>query len=114
MNPYPSALVMAALAAGAIALPSAHAQSWPTKPVVMIVPQAAGRIGILPGGGIRAQEVPAIAVATGVKECHLSAREALGSPMRYRRPDIPMCAASYPGEYERKIASARLIRMAKE
>jgi hypothetical protein len=33
--------------------------------------------------------------------------------MTYRRPDIPMGATSVPGEYELKIASAALIRIAR-
>jgi copper homeostasis protein len=78
-----------------------------------LVRQAADRLTILPGGGIRAEDVRRIAAATGVTECHLSARHVLESLMQFRRPDIPMGAASAPGEYERKIASAELIRMAR-
>lgn len=83
-------------------------------PLAALVRQAAGRLTILPGGGIQADRVAEIAAATGVTECHLSARETLCSPMIHRRPDIPMGAASVPGEYERKIVSARLVRMAKQ
>ena len=79
-----------------------------------LVGQAAGRITILPGGGIRAEMVLSIAAATGVTECHLSARHSLESPMTFRRrPDIPMGASAVPGEYERKIASAALIQQAR-
>jgi len=78
-----------------------------------LVRQAAGRLTVLAGGGIKPDRVAEIAAATGVKECHLSARETVSSPMIHRRPDIPMGAASVPGEYERKIASARLVRLAK-
>ncbi len=79
-----------------------------------LVRQAAGRITILPGGGIRPEMVPSIAAATGVTECHLSARHSLESPMAFRRPDIPMGATSVPGEYERKVASAALIQQARQ
>lgn len=72
--------------------------------------QAAGRITILPGGGVKPERVTELIRATGVTEVHLSARVSAGSPMRYRRPEIPMGAATVPGEYERKVASAELIR----
>ena len=74
--------------------------------------QAAGRILLLPGGGVTAEFIPEIIRRTGVTEIHLSARVAVPSPMRYRRPDIPMGAACVPGEYERKTASEILIRTA--
>lgn len=77
------------------------------------VKQAAGRLSILPGGGVRPEQVAAIANAAGVTECHLSARQSVESLMQHRRPDIPMGAVSVPGEYERKIACAALIRIAK-
>lgn len=78
-----------------------------------LVRQAAGRISILPGGGVRPELIPGIVAATGVTACHLSARQSVESPMVFRRPDIPMGAASVPGEYERKVASTALIRQAK-
>jgi copper homeostasis protein len=78
-----------------------------------LVRQAAGRIAILPGGGVTPALVPRLAAATGVSECHLSAREMFPSPMIHRREDIPMGAPFVPGEYERKIASADLIREAR-
>jgi len=78
-----------------------------------LVAQAAGRIRILPGGGVTAEFIPEIVRRTGVTEIHLSARVAVPSPMLYRRPDIPMGAASVPGEYERKIASELIVRAAR-
>ncbi len=76
--------------------------------------QAAGRIRILPGGGVTPQLIPEIIRRSGATEIHLSARAAVPSPMAYRRPDIPMGAASVPGEYERKTASEPIIRAARE
>jgi copper homeostasis protein len=78
-----------------------------------LVAQAAGRISILPGGGIKAHDVAEVVRTTGVTECHLSARTAIDSPMIHRRPDIPMGALTVPGEYERRIANADLIRLAR-
>jgi len=75
--------------------------------------QAAGRIGILPGGGVKPEFIAEIIRRTGAAEIHLSARVSVPSPMRHRRPDIPLGAASVPGEYERKTASEAIIRAAR-
>ena len=79
-----------------------------------LVEQAAGRIAILPGGGVRPELIEEIIQRTGVSEIHLSGRCSEESPMQYRRPEIPMGAAKVPGEYERKVASAEIIRAARE
>ncbi|MCF7674581.1 MAG: hypothetical protein K9N23_18845 [Akkermansiaceae bacterium] len=76
--------------------------------------QAANRITILPGGGVKPERVTELIQATGVTEVHLSARVSMPSPMRFRRPDIPMGATSVPGEYERKVTSAELIHTTRQ
>lgn len=77
--------------------------------VAALVKQAAGRIDILPGGGIRPDLITEIVSRTGVNQVHLSARSLRESPMRFRRTEIPMGATSVPGEYERHIADVALI-----
>jgi copper homeostasis protein len=81
--------------------------------IATLVKHAAGHIAILPGGGITADSVARTAAVTEVTECHLSARESIASSMNFRREDIPMGAPVVPGEYERKVASAALIRRAR-
>lgn len=80
--------------------------------IAALVKQAAGRIAILPGGGVKAATVGEILAATGAGEIHLSARVREDSPMLHRRPDIPMGAKSVPGEYERAVASLEEVRLA--
>ncbi|MEI6604648.1 MAG: copper homeostasis protein CutC [Verrucomicrobiota bacterium] len=82
--------------------------------LTLLVKQAAGRIRILPGGGVTPEMIPEIMRRSGVSEIHLSARVAMPSPMLYRRPDIPMGAPSIPDEYERKTASESIIRAARQ
>ena len=82
-------------------------------PLAALHRQAAGRIAILPGGGVKPERITELVRATGVTEVHLSARVSVASPMRHRRPDILMGAAAVPGEYERKTASPELIRSAR-
>lgn len=75
--------------------------------------QSGGRIVVMPGGGITADRVAEVARYTGARECHLSARESRASPMRYRRDGLPMGASAVPREFERKVASEALIRLAR-
>lgn len=82
--------------------------------IAQLVKQAAGRITILPGGGVRPDLIQEIIRRSGVTEVHLSARCSAASPMIHRRPEIPMGAANVPGEYELKVASAEVIRAARE
>jgi copper homeostasis protein len=83
-------------------------------PIAALVQQAAGRIDILPGGGIKADQVAEILRRTGVNQIHLSARTLQESSMTWRRPEIPMGAATVPGEYERRIADVGLITAARQ
>ncbi len=79
-----------------------------------LVSEAAGRLDILPGGGIKMEQIAEIIAATGVDQVHLSARSLRDSAMQFRRRDIPMGAATVPGEYERRIADAAIVARARE
>ncbi len=75
-----------------------------------LVAQADGRIQILPGGGITADNAASILNATGAGQLHLTGRRDLESPMIFRRPEIPMGAGAVPGEYDLQTADPELIR----
>ncbi len=51
-----------------------------------LVVQAAGRLAVMPGAGITAQNIAALAAATGAHEFHASAKRQLPSGMQHRRP----------------------------
>ena len=55
-----------------------------------IVKAARGRIAIMPGGGITAENIAAIAQGTGAGEFHSSARTAFPSPVRFRKRGMAM------------------------
>ncbi len=76
------------------------------------VRHAAGRIAVMPGGGVEPSDVAEIVRRAGVTEIHLAALETSASPMLHRRHDIPMGAAAVPGEYQRVAASEEKIRQA--
>jgi copper homeostasis protein len=72
--------------------------------------QAAGRIVILPGGGVVCERVGELVKATGVSEVHLSARKTMRSEMDFLREDIPMGARCVVAEMEHRVADGELLR----
>ncbi len=74
-----------------------------------LVDAAAGRVIIMPGGGIDEQNVATLVQETGAREVHLSARSPVESAMHFRRGSIHM---GLPGlsEYERKVTDSTRVR----
>jgi copper homeostasis protein len=64
--------------------------------------QAAGRIIILPGGGITPRNVERIVAGTGVTEVHLSARTTVQSRMQHQNTRCFMGGALRPPEFSWK------------
>ena len=75
-----------------------------------LVRQSAGRVAVMAGGGITAENLPALLAATGVSEVHFSAREMFSSPMYYRSLDCVMGKAYAPNEYIRKVTTIERVR----
>lgn len=73
-----------------------------------LVTQAAGRIIILPGGGVNPSNAAELLRLTGANELHASAREAYESGMKFRRDGVYM-GASGADEYKMKFTSARIV-----
>ncbi len=73
-----------------------------------LVSRANGRIAIMAGSGVNAQNAARIASYTQVPELHASARSPRASAMKYRRPGVSMSA---PGadEYSRLVTNAELV-----
>ncbi len=78
-----------------------------------LMEQAVGRIGILPGGGVTVEQIREIVARTGVDQVHLSARSVRESAMVFRKPEVAMGATVIFGEYERKVADAEVVRVAR-
>jgi copper homeostasis protein len=86
----------------------------PTAPegaalIARLVRQAVGRIGVLPGGGIRADNAAALVAATGVTEIHVRGAAMAESAMSARRRGIPMGRAYVPDEYRWEVTTAESI-----
>ena len=79
-----------------------------------LVRQAAGRISIMPGGGVTEHNIAEIIRATGVREIHLSARDTVRSRMSFRNENCSMGAFSNGHEYEWRETSAEKVRLARE
>lgn len=67
--------------------------------IVELVKRAAGRIVIMPGGGITARNVAKIAEASGVSEMHFASLELREGRMEFRNPRVFMGGTLRPPEY---------------
>ena len=74
-----------------------------------LVRRAAGRIGILPGCGINANNVRQLVEKTGVDEVHFSAMKTVESAMRFRRTNVPMGGAPQSSEFSVSVADMEKI-----
>lgn len=75
-----------------------------------LVADAGDRVRVMAGGGVSAANVGRLVREAGVREVHLSGRAAADSPMRFRRPEVPLGGAALPGEYDRYETDAERIR----
>ncbi|MGM9804272.1 MAG: copper homeostasis protein CutC [Muribaculaceae bacterium] len=71
-----------------------------------LVKQANGRIAIMPGCGVNAQNVAQILTATGATEIHASASATIASGMRYHRSQVYMGAKGADEENRRSTSEA--------
>ena len=93
MTPDPVSAVQSVLAAGAARILTSGGAPDALHGAVEIarmIQTAAGRICIMPGGGVTAQNVAALAHATGASEFHAGLRTELQSPVRFRKPGMTM------------------------
>jgi copper homeostasis protein len=72
--------------------------------------QAAGRIIVMPGGGITPRNVRRVVEATGVSEVHLSARASVESGMQHRNTRCFMGGALRPPEFSVKVTDENAVR----
>lgn len=77
--------------------------------IAELVRLAAGRVVVMPGGGITPRNVRRIVQTTGVTEVHLSARSGVESGMVYRNSRVFMGGTLRPPEYQRKATDASIV-----
>jgi copper homeostasis protein len=71
--------------------------------------QAAGRIIVMPGGGITPRNVKRIVAGTGVGEVHLSARRSIESGMTHRNCNVFMGGTLRPPEFSWKTTDENAV-----
>ncbi|WP_426689073.1 copper homeostasis protein CutC [Rhodanobacter ginsengiterrae] len=88
----------------------AQASAFEGSPLIReLVQQAGDRIVVMPGAGITAQNLAALAAATGAREFHASAKYQLPSGMQHRRPLLGDMQA---GELRSDVEQVRELVMA--
>ena len=65
-----------------------------------LVKRAGERIIIMPGCGVREDNIARIEAETGAKEFHTSARSIVYSRMEYRKDNVPMGSSAVTSEFE--------------
>ncbi len=81
--------------------------------IAALVQQAAGRLSVMPGGGITPDNLADLVRATGAHEVHLSARSPTESPMRFRNHRCFMGEFTRGREYQLKAADPAKVRAAR-
>lgn len=76
--------------------------------------QAAGRITLLAGCGVNEKNIARIAVETGIREFHFSARENIESGMLHRNEAVSMGGTVHIEEYSRPVSTTKRVRQTVE
>jgi copper homeostasis protein len=75
-----------------------------------LVVRAAGRIGVLAGGGLSEENLTAVAAESGVREVHVRATALLESPVSYRPRHLSLLKQPLPNEFDRAVTDPDRIR----
>jgi copper homeostasis protein len=81
-----------------------------TRTLARLVARAAGRIGILAGGGLTEENVAGVVASTGVREVHVRATALLESPASYRPRHLSLLKQPLPNEFDRAVTDPERIR----
>lgn len=96
-------------------LTSGQAASAPSGADLLreLIKRANGRVEILAGAGVSAENIPALAAQTGVRAFHLSGKQVLDSRMTFRREGVPMGLPGF-SEFEVWQTSEEKVRAARQ
>jgi copper homeostasis protein len=81
-----------------------------TQTLARLVARAAGRIGILAGGGLSEENLLAVASESGVREVHVRATALLESPASFRPRHLSLLKQPLPNEFDRAVTDPERIR----
>jgi copper homeostasis protein len=77
--------------------------------IATLVKLSAGRISVMPGGGITEDNIASVVRSTGAMEFHLTGRRLTESDMEFRRKGVEMGGSLILDEYKRKVADRLTI-----
>jgi copper homeostasis protein len=77
--------------------------------IAELVKAAAGRVAIMPGSGIKAENARRIVTESEVREIHAGLGTSVAGPMRFRTPQLTMGKAS-DREYQRTVVLEENVR----
>jgi len=77
--------------------------------VAELVQRAAGRIVVMPGGGITERTIGRIAAASGARELHFATLEPRDGQMAYRNPRVFMGGTLRPPEYSQDVTRSASV-----
>jgi len=101
------------IAAGCDRILTSGQQSDAVKGIPMIaelVKRAGKRIIIMPGSGVRENNIAKIEAETGACEFHTSARSIINSQMIYRNENVPMGSSTISSEFETVQTNRDIVR----
>ena len=78
--------------------------------IARLVERAAGRIVVMPGGGVNERTAACVAAQTGARELHFTASETVHSTTRFHPDGIFMGGALYPPETTRSVTTSARVR----
>jgi copper homeostasis protein len=78
--------------------------------IARLVEKAAGRIVVMPGGGVNERTAARVAAQTGATELHFTATETVASRARFVRAGIHLGGALHPPETTRSVTSTARVR----
>jgi copper homeostasis protein len=112
MTPDMDAALEGAIAAGAARILTSGGEPDVTRgmrQIARMVQRAAGRVAIMPGCGVRLENIAQLAAATGACEYHSSVRSAAPSPVEFRKEGMTM-GAEVDREYTRFTVREEQVR----
>ena len=76
-----------------------------------LVESAGGALSVMPGGGVRPENVETLIRETGVSEVHFTAFSTSESPMTHRNLRPRMGGGRVPGEFERTVTDPERVKL---
>ena len=77
--------------------------------IATLIQRVGDHLSIMPGGGVNERNIGPLIAATGLRECHVSARHTVPSSMTFVNPRVYMGVPGLP-EYERKVTAEKRVR----